>query len=261
MRAVREVVSFIPAVLVLAIGVSCSPAPTYLPGSAKAVEEARVQQQTVANALSTMEAEGVIAVETDQMAQSVSFFLTLKKPDTVFIRLEGPFGLGIGAALVTPNRFQFYNSLTNELISGDANTENLSRVLNMQLSFDDIVGLFAGARFMPDDDRDPDNIRTDGETLFAEYDGNGEKRVYWIENESKNVRRIQFFRGGDKPALELRYSDYKEIGGLRIPYKIRMIRSSARQTAGISYREIALNKDLPPVIMTVPDNADRVELK
>ena len=53
--------------------------------------------------------EGKFTIETPEIAQSASFFLNLQKPDSVMLRIEGPFGIEVGAAIVTRDEFLFYN--------------------------------------------------------------------------------------------------------------------------------------------------------
>ena len=94
--------------------------------------------------------------------------LSLQKPDSVLINLQGPFGIKVGSALVTRTEFMFYNSIENKLITGLSSIENLNRILHMQLSFDDLLSLFGGGTFLEKDFHAPDEIQVeDHQYVFA----------------------------------------------------------------------------------------------
>jgi len=100
----------------------------------------------------SMTGSGTISVETPEMAQSGSFELFLRKPDSVLVKIEGPFGISVGSILITRQEFVFYNSLENQLITGPVTSANLNRILRIKLTFDELLTLFTGGSFLASDD-------------------------------------------------------------------------------------------------------------
>src|SRR3989304_4021289 len=116
-----------------------------------------------------MHGEGRLNVETPDFAQSASFTLTLRKPDSILVKINGPFGMDVGSALLTRSDFLFYNSLQNQLISGTMNTANLGRLLRLNLTFDEIISLFTGGTFLQDDRDEPDRFDVEDDQFVMTY--------------------------------------------------------------------------------------------
>jgi outer membrane lipoprotein-sorting protein len=208
--------------------------------------------------IQSLKGEGTISVETPQIAQSGSFALTLQKPDSVLLVLRGPFGIKVGTALVTRTGFLFYNSLENKLITGSSNVENLSRILHIQLTFDDLLNLFAGGTFLEDDQRTPDEtIIAENQFVFS-YASSSITRKYWIDPETFYIRKIQFLDRSGKLTLEQLFSSFEEIDGMTIPYTIRVTQPKSRQMLSLTYSDILVNTDHLQFSFTIPPNAERI---
>ena len=103
----------------------------------------------------SMTGSGTISVETPETAQSGSFELFLRKPDSVLVKIEGPFGISVGSVLITREEFIFYNSLQNQLITGPVTSANLNRIFRVKLTFDELLTLFTGGSFLGQTKRPP----------------------------------------------------------------------------------------------------------
>lgn len=204
-----------------------------------------------------LQGSGRITFETPEMAQSGSFELALLKPDSVLVRLEGPFGLDIGSALVTREEFALYDSFNNRLVTGPTNARNLSRIFRLPIEFDDVLNLFTGGIFMPQDRTDPDNSALEGDELVLRYDRADGSRIYRINPESLMIERIQFIDGSGKLVLEQRFSEFITIDGIHVPRSVRVTMHRDRRMMSISYSDLSLNIPLQ-LGFHVPHNASRV---
>ena len=131
------------------------------PNLAAKTLNAQLVQQTVRGnyeKVHSLTGSGTITVETPEIAQSGSFELFLHKPDSVLVKIEGPFGISVGSALITRDGFMFYNSLQNQLITGPVTSANLSRIFRVKLTFDELMALFTGGSFLASDDALPDTV-------------------------------------------------------------------------------------------------------
>lgn len=206
----------------------------------------------------SMKGEGSISVETPDIAQSGSFSLTLQKPDSMLITLQGPFGIKIGSALVTRTGFLFYNSLENKLITGSSSKENLNRILHVQAGFDDLLNLFAGGMFFEEDLRSPDETRREDDQWIFIYSFNNASRRYWIDPATMSIQKIQFLDPGGTLTLEQTFSRFEDVQGLSMPYTIRVMQPKARQLLSLHYSDIAVNVEPLPFTLTIPQNVDRI---
>jgi hypothetical protein len=206
----------------------------------------------------SMLGEGRISVETPEIAQSGSFVLTLLKPDSVLINLKGPFGIKVGTALVTRTEFLFYNSFENKLITGLSNIENLNRILHVQLSFDDLLNLFAGGTFLESDFHEPDKTLIEDDQFVLVFFSPKTSRKYWIDPTSLNIQKVQFLDQNGKLSLEQTFSDFEDVNGFAIPHTIRVIQPTAHQRLTLTYSEILLNTEKLQFTFTIPLNAERI---
>jgi hypothetical protein len=206
----------------------------------------------------SMLGEGQISVETPEMAQSGSFLLTLQKPDSVLITLQGPFGIKVGSALVTRTGFLFYNSLENKLITGVSSIENLNRILHVQLSFDDLLNLFAGGTFLENDFHAPDESYIEDDQFVFVFASSKTSRKYWIEPTTLNIQKVQFLDQSGKLALEQTFDNFEDVDGFAMPYAIRVIQPKMRQKFTFLYSEIQVNAEKLHFTFTIPSNAERI---
>jgi hypothetical protein len=228
--------------------------------SSSSISYAEVQERSRSHhaRIHSMMGEGQISLETPDMSQSGSFILTLQKPDTVLLTLQGPFGIKVGSALVTRTGFLFYNSLENKLITGSSSTENLNRILHIHLSFDDLVNVFAGGTFLDDDFHAPDKITMEEDQVVFVFTSSKMSRKYWIEPATSVIQKIQYLDLNGKLAFEQTFNDFEEVNGFMMPYTIRVTQPKTRQRLTFTYSEIFLNKEQLHFTFTVPPNAERI---
>jgi outer membrane lipoprotein-sorting protein len=226
----------------------------------RSITSAEVQEiaRTHHARIQSIHGEGQISVETPEIAQSGAFILTLRKPDSVLINLQGPFGIKVGSALVTRTGFSFYNSLENQLITGSTSVENLNRILHVQLSFDDLMNIFAGGGFLDDDLRSPDETRIEDDQFLFVYTSHNSSRLYWIEPTSLNIQKIQFLDRNGKLTLEQIFNDFENVDGIAMPYAIRITQPKMEQMLTLKYSDILVNVEQLQFTFTIPQNAERI---
>jgi outer membrane lipoprotein-sorting protein len=226
----------------------------------RSVSSAEVQEiaRTHHTRIQSIQGEGRISVETPEIAQSGAFILTLRKPDSVLINLRGPFGIKVGSVLVTRTEFSFYNSLQNQLITGSASIENLNRILHIQLSFDDLLNIFAGGGFLDEDIRSPDETRIEDDQFVFIYTSHNSSRRYWIEPTSLCIQKVQFLDHSGKLTLEQAFNDFENVDGIAMPYAIRITQPIMQQMLTLKYSDIMVNVEQLQFTFTIPQNAERI---
>lgn len=202
--------------------------------------------------------KGQISIETPEIARSGSFILTLQKPDSVLINFKGPFGIKIGSALVTRTEILFYNSFENKLITGSSSTENLNRILHVQLSFDDLLNLFAGGTFLESDLHAPDETQIENDQFVLVFSSSKNSRRYWIDPTTSYIQKVQVLDQSGKLALEQTFSDFEDVNGYTMPYTIRVTQPKARQMLTLTYSEILVNTEALHFTFKIPPNAERI---
>ncbi|MCK7528610.1 MAG: DUF4292 domain-containing protein [Ignavibacteriales bacterium] len=80
------------------------------------------------------------------MDNSATFRVVLVKPDSIYLTILGPFGIELAQALVTKQKFTFYDAPQNTAYVGAVNSESLQSIFGrINLSFEDLVDASVGA--------------------------------------------------------------------------------------------------------------------
>jgi outer membrane lipoprotein-sorting protein len=206
----------------------------------------------------SLSGSGSITVETPDMAQSGSFEVVLHKPDSVLVKIEGPFGIQVGSALLTRTGFTFYNSLQNQLITGSANAANLTRIFRVNLTFDELLNLFTGGCFLARDESSPDSIVVEDNQFVLSYGDASGNRRYWIDPATLLIAKIQHLDAKGKLVLEERFEKFRDAGNASLPRHIRLTQHQARRVVAVAFSSLDINTDSVPLVLDVPTNAERV---
>ena len=224
-------------------------------------EEIHVAVRANQARIRSMTAEGKMTIETPEIAQSASFFLNLQKPDSVMIRIEGPFGIEVGAAIVTREEFLFYNILQNRVISGSTSPANLSRFLRVSITFEDMLTLFSGGSFSVGDAEDADNISVDDDHLIMGYHNGGLKRTYWVDPQTLLILKVQLLDSDGKLVLEQRFFNHKTVEGATVPFSVQVTQPRERRRVSIAYSDLQVNVPAGQFTINIPANAERIRLQ
>lgn len=206
----------------------------------------------------TMSGSGTISVETPEMAQSGSFELFLRKPDSVLVKIEGPFGISVGSALITREEFVFYNSLQNQLITGPVTSVNLNRIFRVKLTFDELLTLFTGGSFLASDDGSPETVAAEENQFILTYKSVDGSRKYWLSPESLLITRIQHLDPKGKLFFEERYEKFRTYGDASLPRFIRVTQHASQRMIGVTFSSLDINTGTPPLVVNIPRNAERI---
>jgi hypothetical protein len=201
---------------------------------------------------------GTLSIETPEIAQSGSFEMLLHKPDSILVKIEGPFGIHVGSVLLTRSDFSFYNSLQNQLITGTVNASNLNRIFRMNLTFDELVSLFTGGSFFDGDDESPDSITVEDNQFVLTYGNGSGSRRYWIDPGTLLISKIQHIDASGRLDLEERFEKFRDLGAASLPRQIRLTQHQARRVVAVAFSTLAINTGEVPLVLEVPTNAEHV---
>lgn len=177
------------------------------------------------------------------------------------LRIEGPFGIEVGAAILTREEFLFYNILQNRVISGSTNSSNLSRILRVNLTFEDVLTLFCGGSFFADDAEDADDMKLDDDFLVLDYRQGGARRTYWVNAQTLLIQKVQLVDAEGKLLLEQRFSNHKPVEGTTIPFNVQVTQPKERRRVSIAYSDLQVNVPAAQFTINIPANAERVRLQ
>jgi len=247
-------------VLVLFALIGCSAGSGYADRAmtAEFVEDAVVENNRRVNSIL---GSGTISVETPEIAQSVSFDLTLRKPDSVMVKIEGPFGIDLGLALVTRDEFLFYNSMSNEVLTGPTNAANLGRFLRVGLEFDDLLNFFSGGVFVREDRGRKASFTIEDETYVLQFRNDSGARRYRIEPRTLQIIRIDHLDVRGNVLLEQSFANFVSIEGVTLPQLVRVTARQERRRLSLAYSTLSVNPPSLQFHVDIPPDAERAPMK
>lgn len=255
---------FVAAMIGLVAGAEwgCASGRTVAVGSTSvSFDEATDRSDVRFDLVQSLTGDGTLRIETSSFSQSGDFLLTLRKPDSIQITVEGPFGITVAQALITRSTFQAYSALENKLYSGTTSAENLRKAIRLDLGFDDVMALFTGGRVLDADRRAPDESGTDGgDAYFLFRDGEVGRR-YVVDPASLAIRKVQLLDATGAMTFEQSYADFEVRDGANLPRTIRATNHTRRQIITLTYNALRPNDRDIRFSFSPPANARRVEWK
>lgn len=222
------------------------------------VEEVKRKVNSNSRRITSLDAEGSIFFETPEESNSAFMTLSINKPDSLYAKFQGPFGITAGNVLVTRDDFIYFNALENIVIKGPSSPLNLGAVLRIRVNFDDLVsGLSSSMTFRDETSSNSDlTILEDQYIITVMGDVN---RKYWINSNFTISRYIEYTGSSSSPSLEIKYTDFIEDGGKYFPKKIEINRPDASQYVAIDFRDFTLNKNRLTFKVVIPETAKVIE--
>jgi outer membrane lipoprotein-sorting protein len=207
------------------------------------------------DAVGTLRGEGVVTIESPEESGSSSFTLNLKKPDSVLVNLNGPFGIRFGTLQFTRERFVFYNYQDNYAFVGKSDGSTLNSMFNLRMTFDQVMNAFTGEFFEPGGAA-PDSFSTDGESYVFTYRSGGTGRTeYRVDGQDWFVRSYRVIDSAGRATLTATATEPEEDDGVVTPRLVRVVFPPERRSISVAYSEVRINGEAD-CFFTVPKSAD-----
>jgi hypothetical protein len=207
--------------------------------------------------IASLVGKGSVAFESPEMSGSAYFELALKKPDSLLVTFEGPFGINAGFLFLSGQKFVVYNGLENRVITGDPNSHSIRSFIPFDLSLDQIIETFSGGFAIPDSS--PARFTSEDGNLLLEYHRGNRTHSYWIDPENTMVVRYLVRGDDDGSLLEATASRMMEQDGLYAPRRITVTFPGEEKRISIYYTSLELNAPNPSFAYAIPQNARTIQ--
>jgi outer membrane lipoprotein-sorting protein len=207
--------------------------------------------------IKTFEGSGTIFVKSASMDNSATFRIVLLKPDSIYLTIMGPFGIELAQALVTKEKFTFYDALQNTAYVGSVNSNALQSIFRINLSFEDLLDAFIGSVNLTNNlYRAPDNyfVKDDRYVLTYLDSARTNKTIYKVDVRQLGITNYQLYGFDETLMLEGNYSDFELLENVAVPYKIAIENKTDDQKISIDYRKISVNKNNIFIDFKLPDD-------
>ena len=254
MTAARRLAPTLGIVLLLS---SCAPRKAGVELNTDLVSAPRLLELLSARGaqLRSMVGKGSVSFESPDVGGSAYFEMALKKPDSLLVKLEGPFGIGVGTFFLSRQRFVVYNSMENRVITGVPSDETIRAVLPFNLSYDQILDAFSGAFAIEQGAAAPRTYDVDGDRFHLAFDCGGRVCHYWIDPKTLLVTRYEVRDLRDRVIMHAESSAPTEQNDAIAPRRLSVSFPGEGRSVSIYYSSLALNPPAPSFAFSIPSNA------
>jgi outer membrane lipoprotein-sorting protein len=200
-----------------------------------------------------MRGRGSVSFESPEVAGSAFFAMSLKKPDSLLIMLEGPFGIDAGFLFLSREKFVLYNSLENRVFTGVPSPAAIRSVLPIELTFEQIMEAFTGGFRLPT--AVPEHSGMEDETYRVSYRREGKVHTYWIDPAYSLVTRYEVRDSSGVLLIEASSSRVVEKAGVPVPGHVSITFPEDGRRLTIHYTSIEVNGEDVSFDYTIPPNA------
>lgn len=223
------------------------------------VKEIKEKVNFNSSLIQTMEASGNIAFDSPEQSGQGWIEIKIKKPDTVYVKIEGPFGISIANALITRYDFIYYNVQENKAILGPSTDINIGAILRIKVSFDELLNGFTGGFTL--NSSAEDSVQAESENgLFTikTYKDPGSQKFY-IDPTLFTVQKYNSLDENNKTVVEVNYSNYFEENAsgktVYFPANIKIKNPDKKQSVYVDYISKSFNKEGLTFNIKIPKSA------
>lgn len=208
--------------------------------------------------LSSLDADGEISIDSPELSNSGSITVSINKPDSVYTKLEGPFGIDIADLLITRDNFIYYKPQDNTVIKGPSNSHYLGIIMKIKIDFDDIVNAFSGKFIFRDEINENGKLTIADDNYLMTINTEKEIKKYWIDPENFFVKKAGTYDLNGKTKIEILYENFYEKDGIHFPKKITIERPKEKQYIWLTYYNEEFNNNKLTYRLKIPKSAKQV---
>ncbi|MFQ5797618.1 MAG: DUF4292 domain-containing protein [Bacteroidota bacterium] len=248
---------FLPLLVSACATWSCAPTRTVV-ADASTISAESVLQRVRGNEsrIRSLKAHGRLTVERHDFGSSGSFDMVLKKPDSLLVKLSGPFGIDAGAVLLTPQEFRFYNRFANQLVIGPTTPGNLHSIFNVDIDYSDILTIFSGMIPVLDEGTTLRSYGVNENRYFLTLLRNGNVHQYWVDPESFIVSKYQLLNGVGKLMVDAKSTVRNDRRHGVLPRSVRFTFHKQRTRVSIFYQKVKINVPDIRLTFSVPKSVE-----
>jgi len=225
------------------------------------VEELKKELSNNSRTLKTLVGDGVIIFESKEYFEKANAEIYIKFPDSIMVKLEGPFGLDIAYIFFSERELKYYNIRENLKYVGEYDSDKLKNLMGTKLKFVEILQLLGGI-YNPNIISSHEMIeilaREKEYIIISEIDEGIEE--YFIDKKIWNIKKYIRLNLNKEIVLEKRFNNFKRIFDFFIPRVIRYTIPGERIT--LIYNSIKINEriDSSRFVIKIPESAEEIIL-
>ncbi len=198
---------------------------------------------------------GMLSFESPEASGTAAFESSMKKPDSLLVILEGPFGIDVGTFFLSRSKYLMYNSLENRAITGVPSERAIRSVIPFDLTYEQILNAFSGIFPLPKNQQNLRSYAVEEDLFVLTYGCAADTCIFWIDSRYLMVTKY-VMRGADgSTVLEATASRFSEEDGVTAPKRIVVSFPGEHRQIAITYSSRTLNEPHPSFAFSIPSNA------
>jgi hypothetical protein len=203
---------------------------------------------------------GTVTFESPEVGGTAGFVMNMKKPDSLLVRFEGPFGMDVGMMFLSRDRYVVYNGMQNQVITGVPTTGSLRAVIPFDLTHEQILDAFSGAFSLPENRSSLSAYAIDNDRFYMSFVDGYHRREYWIDHRYLTVARLEVRHIDDNTlVMQASLSSFLEENEATAPRRVVVRFPEERRQVAISYQVMSINRTPPRFAFSIPSNAQTIE--
>lgn len=193
--------------------------------------------------LRTLRGTGRIIIESPTQSFSGYARVSMKIPDSTFIKIEAILGLDVGAVFADEKSFLIYSPTENIAYQGESrDTLNLKRLLGFNLTFPQLMHTISGVPLLPE----LNNAHLQREGKRLKITGERDRMFYsvYIDTKYGAISKMVIRNAEGQVLLVEEYKRFVRVGSSRAPKMIRYMRPREKESLTIFYDQLEVNKSL-----------------
>jgi hypothetical protein len=221
-------------------------------------EELKGRVNSSSEKLLTLDAYGEISIDSPSLNNTGTITVSINKPDSIFTKLEGPFGIDVADLLITRSNFIYYNVMDNKVISGQSTPNNLRIIMKVNISFDEIINAFSGKFTFGEEKYENVEITKNEKSYIMSIRNGKEIKKYWIDNQSYFVTKVITSDENGKTKIDISYDNFYEKDGIYFPKKISISRPAEKENIWLTYNNEEFNNNKLTYRLKIPKSAKKI---
>ncbi len=207
--------------------------------------------------IKTFRASGTIDFTGGRFNGKGEIEILIKKPDSLKISIFGPFGIELGEALVTPEKFFFYDAFKNKLFTGNNSAKAIEKIFKIKYPFQELLDALTGyANLTNDLYKTPDSVEQNGDWFSVKFVNKSEPtmRIFKIALDDYRVLLYSLVQSPNNLIVQKKFTNFRRINNINVPRQVR-ITYRKKSKVKLTYRSVKINEKIKSLKLDVPEDA------
>jgi len=173
-------------------------------------------------------------------------FAAAERPDRIHLEALDFFGNPAAVLVASGGRFSLYDAQKKILYTGAATPENLSRLVPVPVSAEELVEILLGSAPLPSSA--PVDVAPDDGHLRVRFEEGGARLDAWIGAHAAVMKARRSVAGGGRGSWRVEFADHRAHGAAWFPDWFSLRSDAADVRLELRWEQLEVNGELDPAL-------------